>query len=396
MSRRLARRLVVAAVLASAGFLTGCWGARELDKTALVLALGIDAARQGPGFRVTAVIARPELLVGGGGGLMGGGGGGGAAGGAAQLVWSAEGATLQEARARLNESLPRHVTLEKTRVVVVGEEAARRSLPQVVDFLTRSFRLPETDRVLVARGTAEAILRSPPLENRTIDEELMDLVIRGVRLRAMTWDGDVITVTRGLSDAAQAALTGAVEPLPGGTGVRLAGSALLARGRLAGWLGPEETRGLAFVRSRVLRRSFSLPCPGGAGSVGVDTRSGRGRVIPRLDGGTPSVDLRVDVTAILSDRGCPTDLESPEGVRRLAAALATAVRREVQAAVRGAQAADADVLGFAGAFHRRYTREWDRGLGSAWPTVFPRLPVRVDVRARITGTGIMSGPPVVR
>ncbi|MNW07849.1 hypothetical protein D3C71_2045300 [compost metagenome] len=49
----------------------------------------------------------------------------------------------------------------------------------------------------------------------------------------------------------------------------------------------------------------------------------------------------------------------------------------------------ADVLGFARAFHKKYPREWKRAKGE-WDTIFPTVDVQLDVKSKIKRPGVSN------
>ncbi|MEW6696092.1 MAG: Ger(x)C family spore germination protein [Bacillota bacterium] len=133
--------------------LTGCWGGRETDEVAIVLAMGIDKAKNKP-LEVTVTIAIPGAFA---GGVTGGGGEGG---GAAESFFntSVQGANVWECVSLLNTYIGREILLEHTRVFIFGEELAREGLNKPLMSLLRNREVRGNSTLYISRGKARNFL----------------------------------------------------------------------------------------------------------------------------------------------------------------------------------------------------------------------------------------------
>ncbi|MFO7173807.1 MAG: hypothetical protein DIU70_012725, partial [Bacillota bacterium] len=145
------RRAVRALLLLLALSQGGCWDRRELEETAFVLALGLDTDPEGGGLRMTAMVAIPNKMA-----------GGGQEGGGEEdkvLVTTARAATVSEGLNLMDTYLDRRISLEHTKVLVVGRSLAEgEGLEPLMDFLGRFRSVRRTVPVMIAKTTGEEVL----------------------------------------------------------------------------------------------------------------------------------------------------------------------------------------------------------------------------------------------
>ncbi|MDD3074550.1 MAG: Ger(x)C family spore germination protein, partial [Eubacteriales bacterium] len=148
--------------------LSGCWDSVELDQLALVLLIGIDTDPMGDGFEVTVHV----LNVAAGGT----GGGGGSKNISQTLTLSARGQTLSDATRNLRGRVQGRFSFHHVRVVLIGEDLARKGIQPVLDFLFRAPEIRLTSYLLVCQGTAREKMLLAPEISGTLDEELRGLI----------------------------------------------------------------------------------------------------------------------------------------------------------------------------------------------------------------------------
>lgn len=147
MNRLWTRIFVIAAGVLLLLFLSNDFGLIDIQKTAIVSAIGIDAAEEGGNVNVTAQIAVPD------------------ASGAnkASNVTIQNARTVGEAMAEINQKTGWYPTLVHCRLIVLGEDAAEEDVFGVLNYFLRSEFVEDSCLVAMCEGTAEDLLsaRSP-------------------------------------------------------------------------------------------------------------------------------------------------------------------------------------------------------------------------------------------
>lgn len=110
-------KLAMAILLLLTASISGCWSRREIEDIAFVTMTGVDQGESEGEVILTIHVAKPSSGAGGPQGEPD-----------ARLVatYSAVGATVAEASARVADRLPRRITWAHSTIIAVGERYARR------------------------------------------------------------------------------------------------------------------------------------------------------------------------------------------------------------------------------------------------------------------------------
>lgn len=413
---------LVAVVLT--GACGGCWDRVEPDRMASVIALGLDRGEHLP-VRVTAQVSIPRLL-GGGGGREGGGGQG------VQRPFDnrvAEGRGVFEAMRVLQEQSSRIIHLGHLQVVMVSEQLARTGLAPLLDYLTseRETRrvvemavsscpprelLDVATRLESLPGTAIAErLRQVPstmgLPESTVIRFLNALHDEGIEpflpvMHRVDAAGEIVerppeareergrkAQGRGRGEeraAGERQTTDRGGPQGGEDVIRVAGIAVFKDDRMVGTLNELEARGLAWLMGRLERGILVIPAElAGGGPALLWVRRVEAKFEPRLDGGRPTMRVRLKVRADVAEWLAPHYDLTPSEADRLEQAAARVIADEITATLRRLQKEfHSDVCGFGWNFYRRYPRVWRQDLGPRWDQVFADLPVQLQVQVHVS------------
>lgn len=407
---------------------TGCWSRVEIEQRAFVLAVGIDWLPDKQMWQTTLQVGKPGILgakpggAGGGGGGAGAGGGGGGPGNAIYIDTNM-GRTLADANCQIMTHMSRQLFCGHLRVIVVGEEAAKKGLGQTLDLYARRYDIHETLDIFVARGTAKEILQhNIPLETAsfqamaglvnvapahsrsikiTLHQVLSDLLSLGTkesfipRLELKAAEESSGATSQGGSSGGTGAGGGggAAGGGAGGPGkeLQLSGLAVLKKDKFAGWLESRESRGILFANGKARNTMINVKDPKDENYfVVIESERVRSRIVPKLEGNRPVVNLEIKIDGAIISQTSPENLTDPESIRSLERRMATAIKNDVLAALKKIQMDyNSDILGFGRRFHQKYPKLW-RELRPRWDEVFPSLEVRVNVTAKIRRTGLRS------
>ena len=334
-------------LLAAALLLGGCAAPvrpRELEQLRLVQVLGCDGE---PG----AVTVSASSAAGGDD---------------ATACLTARGRSVAEAIREMRADAPgAELFFAHVRFAVLGEDAARAGLGPVLDWFARSTQTALAVPLCVVRGGTARELTAGDGAAARLD---------ALRLNADRLGGahcfTLLDTARRL-ERGGAALSAAVTPVPAEDGAlraHPAGYAVWKDGALAGFLDPDAALGADLLLGLPCRAVMALETDDGV--VTVELRGCRVRVTPAPSAGDrPAARITLD---------CRAGILEAEGVGRLDAgtlrtldrALAEEVLSRVAAAVRAAQALDADALELC----RRLRLD---------PAAFAALTWRAEVAARI-------------
>jgi hypothetical protein len=352
----------------------GCTQLLSINEDALVVGVGLDAARPPDHVLATLQWFHHGTPAGGGGGSPGSAAGGG--GGGMQLLTLSAGAPdVASAVEAVGTRTDQRVTFYVTDLVILGEDLARGGAAEPVDYLWRSGDMPESAEVAVARGTAAQLLRAPFPGGTALELER-----RLVRSDATNTGSIPIPLWRFL---ARAASTGeaAWAPMFAATpnGFEAAGTALFVGDRLAGELGQDQTAALSWLLKGGGYGDLVLPRVTGADGEPVALRV-RSRALSKSVHDPTAATLNLSlVTEVIQGAGVIIGNRSPAVLEAEAASQATL---DLRAVLDGLQAAGSDVLGLG-----EILRERDPAAATDWPERFRRMDIALRVRVRILPGG---------
>lgn len=119
----------------------------DIQKTAIVTAIGIDASEEEGKFDVTAQIAMPASAAQSGGGAE-----------TSSNVSIQGAATVGEAIAEINRKTGWYPTLVHCRLVILGEETAEEDVFRALDYFLRSEFVEDSCLTAMCAGRAEKLL----------------------------------------------------------------------------------------------------------------------------------------------------------------------------------------------------------------------------------------------
>lgn len=120
--------------------LTGCWSSKELNKIAIITALGIDKTENG--FQLSVQVINPGEIA-----------EKNSSGRTEVIRYKKSGATIQEAFRKLTLDVPRVIYLSHLRVVIFGEDMAKAGIGKALDFLSRDHEMRSDFYLTVAKGS---------------------------------------------------------------------------------------------------------------------------------------------------------------------------------------------------------------------------------------------------
>ncbi|MHB1126031.1 MAG: Ger(x)C family spore germination protein [Bacillota bacterium] len=388
-----AKLLLVAVLTGVVLFSSGCWDRVEIEKRGFMVGVGLDVAKSpeeksrpeetppsGP-IKVTMQLILPGKAARGGGGS-----GGGAEG--QSPFWnlvtiSEKGSVLDAIRQTFTRS-QREPYLGQMRVVVIGNDMARKGIAGPLDFF---FRDPDTRRrirVLVSHYDAFDVLSVKPRQDTVSGNYLSELAENDTsRIGPTVFLGDV---SRFLHEGIPFVLP---HVDPGKEEVSMQGAGVFnGQGRLVGWLDMEETKGLRFIVNQIKQVAITVPSPGEEGMIDtVEVYGSKTRIKSYLEGDTVRLVIDIQMEGTLREHTIHGRPLENSYLEELEVKVARDTEKLVRATVKKFQKElRVDALGFSGHLKHRAPWIW-RQVGNRWGDLFPSVPVTVKANFNIRRVG---------
>lgn len=392
----------------------GCYGYREVDESAYVIALGIDKGRENM-LSVSFQIAVPKAITGGGGGVGGGGGGGPGGDKGTAFVTTIESPTLLSALESVNAYVDRRATLTHTRAIIFSRDLAEESIVPYLAPLTRFREFRRNTFVMVTTCPAKDFLKEiqPVLEDNPA--KYLELLTGGNRYTEFIPDSTFYNFYNPLKQRAQSPLAalaglqrqgeGPVDPtfkpkagyiagqIPrdGGGKPELMGAAVFSEGKMVGAINGEEVGYVKMIRGEFRRTIMNLRDPLAPDKFIIfEMRPQKSpETKTELIDGTAFVSTRVFLEGTIISIQSGENYEDPDKMPLLEQAVEERLTEQTGKLVQKAQTEfRTDFFGFGQFIRKQFLTlpEWEQ---YRWSERFPEAEVDVTYRFRIRRTGLL-------
>lgn len=367
----------------------GCWDQVELDKRAIIVAIGIDKAEKAGEFTLTlqsVITSRLTISMSNRGSDPG----------RAVRIVSTSGKTILEALKDYRQQTNNQPYLQENRLLIIGEDLARDGVGPMIDFFMRSPTSRTRAWVLVSRGKASDVLKWQS-EVRRIPADFIDEMFRTQNTTTPMVTEDIHHYILKLSNPSLSPTTSGIEIIPEKGDqppeVRIFGAAVFKKDKLAGWLDFQETRGLLWIMNKFGKGIIETSFVGkGEQSIALQITRSSTKIYPELNNGKINLKLKIAADGNLGEQSGGIKLTKKEVIQSLERKAAAEINKEVQAALNKCQQEfKSDVFGFGEEIERKFPRSWKK-LQQKWAEEFPRLQVNVVADVKIKGTGIIMDP----
>jgi spore germination protein KC len=370
--------------------LSGCWNRRELDKLAVVEAMGIDRLEDGQ-ISLTYLLLKPSGVKGStASGEKGGGG-------KSFRVVTATGQTVFDAIRNATYQVDRRAYFAQNKVIIIGEESAKSGIAPLLDLAARDPELRELVYVFITKGKAKDILEVEHPQEK-IPAKAIESLAKATRASSKVPEVFFIDIIKNLVSKTNGTVIPGIELTERKQNetvekfVELHDTAIFKDDKLVGWFNPEETRGLLWILGEVKSGIIVVSSPGDESkNVDLEIIRASGKVTPEIDEGKLTVTVEVKEEGNLAEQMSQVDLSKPDAFIQLEEKQAAIIEDEIRAALTKAQKWGVDIFKFGEKFHQRFPADWPV-LQENWDEEFPNIEVNIIIDAKLRNMGISSEP----
>lgn len=375
--------------------LSGCWDYVELDELALVLLMGFDLDPAGDGFEVTVHL----LNIAAGNGASGTE----QTGSSSQTVtYTATGQTISDATRNLRGRVPGEFSFHHVRVILIGEELARKGIAPVLDLLIRAPEIRIISNLLICQGTAREVMMAAPEISESLEQEL-----RGQILAQEEWSKgyspELAEFVRNYLDRSAQPVAGRVflnvfrTPLQSGQDEQqtsqastiIEGLAVFRDDQLVDWLTGTETIGYRYITGQGGTMALVVPWHAGLVTIELVPEFSRMEYISGSD--PPGFRNTVHITGEIIEYTGAIEFTAPI-LNQLESVAAETVQDLLANTDRRARELNSDFLGYGAAISRQDPQRW-QVLNKNWREIFPATQTDFVVNFNLKHTGATRKPP---
>lgn len=301
-------------------------------------------------------------------------------------LYTTNGRTISEAVNGIRQFVGKNPMFSHNRVLIVSEAAAATGLRNILDYFIRDYSIRPSIDFAITRGKASDIMGAD-FGNVTIPAEEIARLLESQTKKARVQVMNIVNryIESGIDPVAPLLEIIDEEPKEG-TGVAVAGVAVLQDDRVCGYLDGMQAQMALMIDGNIKNNHIDLPIAeyGNIGLYFVDCDSSYD---VGLEDGDPyanvSIDLRFDINAIQNAPQALTE-EKIEGIRQ-------AIEKELKTSCQQVldqlmQEYRSDVFGFGRAMMMAET-DYFKSVSDHWRDVLPGMRTSVDVNVEIRRIG---------
>ncbi|MEH7491590.1 Ger(x)C family spore germination protein [Neobacillus niacini] len=367
-------------------FLTGCWNRVEINDIAIVTAIGLDLVEDDQ-LRLTLQVAVPSKLV---------TGGTGESGGKSTIVISETGASVSEAYRNIQGKLSRRIFFSQSRVLLIGEDLAKKGVFHIVDFHTRYAEPRINSFIMFTKGKATKIINSMPKFESVSAEETRELAKMGVGFKIYVRDFLNMLLTDGIEPfASQFTLKPLEVDTKNKSGETQAvnGIAVFKGDKLVGWMDEGETRGLLWLRNEIKTGVITVNVPEekGGGNISMEIVRGETNIVPILKQGELRLDVDVVTDLSVIENDSKLNLFETKVIEEIQTYAEEKISKRIEMIVEKAQKEyESDIFGFGQSVYKKYPKEWNTHYKENWENEFVQTKVTIHSKAFVRRIGLIK------
>lgn len=365
--------------------LSGCWNRIEVNDIAIVTAVGLDLLEDEK-IRLTLQVAIPSKL----GPTSGPTGGGDNS----TFMISDTGDTLSEAYRHLQGKLSRRIFFSHSRVLLIGEELAKKGVSHILDFYSRYHEPRMNSYIMFTKGDAFEVIKNEPNLESVSAEETRELTKLSVGLTVNIKEFLDMLLTEGLEPVAPKFSSEPMEVNVENESKKtqaINGAAIFKDDKLVGWMDDSETRGILWLRNEMDLGVITVKVPEekGGGNISCNIIRSETNIVPKIKDGKIKISVNTTSEMNVMENASELNLDDSKNIDKLQEELEKDIKERIQEVLDKAKNdLDSDIFGFGEAVYKKYPRQWNEKYKKEWNEGFSEIEVTIKPTVFVRRIGL--------
>jgi Ger(x)C family germination protein len=315
------------------------------------------------------------------------------AGAFTQWITSETGSTLLEAGKKMRAHAGKNVIFQHNKFFIVGEDAARYSLYEVVEYLTRKREFRITSYPIITKGQASSKLRLKTESGDIISNDLLGQ-IRNNKLLGQSSPIIIKDFADLFSNPYRGFVAASLVMKPSQTkpnGVLvLSGGAVIYKEKLVDWLDGNDVLMVNILSNKKIWRSLEFP-----GNIDIESDThftsifhvSNSEIHSEFLNGMPVMKVDMKLNASVESVNQDTNVIDSRTIKQMEKAAAEHIEESLKASLDHLQKdLKVDILGFSDILMQHQPNEW-KSIEKEWEEIYPTIPIEVHASVKIQRTG---------
>lgn len=362
--------------------LLGCWDRTEINDVAFVLSTGLDIEKDGQ-IRYSVMLPLPGQMGGPGGG------GGGTSGDKSYYIESEVGPTYRAAQMKLQKRMSRRMFLAHRRIILIGEDMAKRGIRDLFDATPRSPENRMSTYMLVTKGTAYDTLEATPRFERFPSEAIRELAkyrtyadmnMKDIGLGLSSPGGDPVAVYIAVKESQKGEKPSKE--------IELKGYAHFQGDKMIGTLENETAQGFSWLRNSSTVEAITLTVAEDH-LMTLNIYETKTRIDTQIKNGKLQFVVNAKAKARLSENRSFYDLSQTKKVIEVEKAISAYIKKSIQAFIDKSIKTDTDPALLGTYVWRAYPEIWKNNYKKDWPRAMKEAEFKIQAECELTNTGLI-------
>lgn len=364
--------------------LTGCVDSYDIEKLAVVLAIGFDS--NDSGITITAQILRNEPN----------------SNRPKASIYVASAIDADSAIYKIRSSLGRKFIYSHLNCFIVGEALALKGITPLLDVTMRFNEIRPNVPLLITKGTAENILKAKikdnPISSFSIKDELSIQQKLGYTAFSSNLDfaksiSNIPYVTSCSVVNIDNSYFNDTSNTEGVSAYTFPGNAIFKRDKLIGYLSRDEVHGFNLAQKNLQWGTFSIQTKD-RHHLSFDLKQSNAKHSVYIKNGKLHFKIYVtDDVTIRVMSGSTDPNKDPNSLIYLQDSLNNTIKNQIDLAINASQKKlQVDIFDFGRLVYTTYPNEWKK-IKLNWDKIYPTVPIEVVVASNIIQSGTISKSP---
>jgi spore germination protein KC len=363
---------------------SGCWNRIEINDIAIVTAVGLDLQDDGS-IQLSLQIAIPSML----------GPTSGTTGGAdSTFMISETGQTISEAYRNVQRKLSRRIFFSHSRVLLIGEELAKKGVSYILDFYSRYQEPRMNSFIMFTKGKAFEVIKNDPTLESVSAEETREITKLGVGLSVNIKEFLDMLLTEGLQPVAPQFSSEMLEVAGEEKSEQVQatiGAAVFKEDKLVGWMDDSETRGILWLRNEMDMGVITVKVPEekGGGNISANIIRTETDIVPEIKDGKVKMSVNTKTEMNVMENASELNLDDSKNIDKLQTEIEKEIKDRIQVVITKAKEdLGTDIFGFGESLYKKYPKEWNEKYKKNWNEEFAEVEVSIYPKVYVRRTGL--------
>lgn len=311
------------------------------------------------------------------------------------MIFSSTGPSVLDAMNNLSGIIGKEVRFSHNKIIIIGEDLAKRGVAGVVDFSLRFQQMRPNIPIIVSKGKAYDILNLQTLDVPIVADVIENMLYMQDNLGYAPLETN-LRFANDLGNRHVSPVCGvikkSIDKATKQTILILEGTAVFKDDKLIGYLNRDETRGLNWILGRVKTGDIVVPYPDDVKSTLYIINS-HSKVKPEVTDGRLTFNVIIDEKSNLREmRGNFDPVKDLNLMDKLGKAQDESIKKEIHSVIEKSQKElKVDIFGFADEVHKDMPKEW-YNLQENWEEEFSNCNIEIHVNSKVLRPGTISKP----